>query len=395
MINKCFLGARFCNDAFVASCLEMKKFNFSAGPGVLPPPVLKKVQEEFLDYANTGSSVCEISHRSKEFKACLSKAQNDFRSLLDIPSGYKVLFMQGGASSQFSAVIYNMVVDLTQPVDYIVTGAWSDKAAQEAKRLGANVNVVFNSKPSKHNGDIPEVSSMSFSKNPAFIYYCDNETVHGVEMPVGWVDQLPSNVPIVCDMSSNFLSRPVDISKYAIIFGGAQKNIGPAGVTIVIVRDDLLGRFDKSPLSGPLMLDYKICAENDSMYNTPPCFPIYVSGLVFQWLLDIGGLSKMNEINLEKAGRLYQTLANYPQHFSFPVIKEKYRSRMNVPFRVCKNGIPDEALEKQFLSGAESVGCFSLAGHRSVGGMRASLYNALESDAIDALVNFIEKWVQQ
>lgn len=206
----------------------MKKFNFSAGPGVLPRPVLVKVQQEMLDYKDTGSSVMEISHRSKEFQECINEATADFASLYSIPSNYKILFMQGGATIQFSAIVYNLVTEASQPVDYVVTGGWSEKAAAEAKRLGANVNIVFSSKAAKHNGNVPLDASQvqTWSENPAYIYYCDNETVHGVEMPVDWIDKLPAhlkNVPIVCDMSSNFLSRPVDVSKYGIIYGGAQK----------------------------------------------------------------------------------------------------------------------------------------------------------------------------
>jgi phosphoserine aminotransferase len=370
---------------------KMKIYNFSAGPGVLPTPVLKAVQNELLDFAGTGSSVMEVSHRSKEFEACLNAAEADFRDILSIPSNYKVLFMQGGASSQFSAIVYNMVTDLSRPVDYIVTGVWSDKAAQEAKRLGCKVNTVFSSKTDKHNGNIPD--DFQFSDAPAYIYYCDNETVNGVEMPVNWESTLPHNVDLVCDMSSNFLSRPVEVEKYAIIFGGAQKNIGPAGLTIVIVRDDLLGRFSDSPLAGPIMFDYKLCADNGSMYNTPPCFAIYVSGLVFKWLLNLGGLDKMNEINQIKSKRLYDALASHPETYSFPVMNPRYRSRMNVPFRILKDGTPNLELEKEFLKGAEALGCRSLAGHRSVGGMRASLYNALEMEAVDVLIKFIHNFL--
>jgi phosphoserine aminotransferase len=200
-------------------------FNFSAGPGVLPKPVLLQVQNELLNYKDTGSSVMEISHRSKEFQECIDQATSEFKALYDIPSNYKIIFMQGGATSQFSAVCYNLITDASQPVDYFVTGVWSDKAAIEAKRLGANVNVVFNSKASKHNGDIPaDPSNLKWSANPAYIYYCDNETVHGVEMPLDWIDKLPhQKVPIICDMSSNFLSRPIDVKKFGVIFGGAQK----------------------------------------------------------------------------------------------------------------------------------------------------------------------------
>jgi phosphoserine aminotransferase len=255
--------------------------NFSAGPGVLPQKVLEKVKSELLSFNNCGVSVLELSHRSKEFKAIISNAERDFRKLLSIPDNYKVLFMQGVASNQFSAVLYNLVVD-DKPIDYIITGQWSCKAYKEAVRMGCNAHVSFNISQGPF-----DATKLSFSTNPQFIYYCDNETVDGFELPVNVVDSFP-NSTIVCDMSSNFMSRKFDVSRYGVIFGGAQKNIGPAGVTIVIVREDLLGLFEKSPLSGPLMLDYKLCADNGSLYNTPPTFSIYVSGLVFDHVLSLG-----------------------------------------------------------------------------------------------------------
>ncbi|KAJ3310986.1 hypothetical protein HDV04_004503 [Boothiomyces sp. JEL0838] len=352
----------------------MTVYNFSAGPAILPKPVLEKVQAELLNYQSCGCSVLEMSHRSPEFEGILNKAEQDFRKILSIPSDYAVLFMQGGCSTQFSAIVYNLVVDLDKPVDYIVTGAWSKKAKEEAARLGLKVNATTK-------------EALEFSKDPSFIYYCDNETVHGVEMPVDFVDKLPKNIPIVCDMSSNFMSRPFDVTKYSVIIGGAQKNIGPAGLTIVIVKKDLLGRFAQCPLKGPLMLDYKLMADQGSMYNTPPTFAIYVSGLCFEWVLAIGGIEKIAALNKAKSQVLYEGLQKYPNVFSFPV-EEAYRSRMNVPFRILKDGKPNEELEKDFIKGAEKLGMICLAGHRSVGGIRASLYNALPIEAVEFLVQY-------
>ncbi|KAI8899713.1 pyridoxal phosphate-dependent transferase [Globomyces pollinis-pini] len=373
----------------------MKTFNFSAGPGVLPSEVLKKVQTDLLNYNNTGCSVMELSHRSDAFESILAKAESDFRSLLSIPSNYSVLFMQGGASTQFSSVVYNLVTDVKKPCDYIVTGGWSEKASAEAKRLGANVNIALNTKSSNHNGDIA-LKNLKLSDDPTYIYYCDNETVHGVEFPSTFIDELPyQRIPVVCDMSSNFASRKVDVAKYGIIFGGAQKNIGPAGLTLVIIRNDLIGLFDNCFLKGPLMLNYKTYADNRSMYNTPPTFPIYVAGLVFDWALALGGLEKIAELNNVKSKLLYDALQEYPNIYKFAVVNPDFWSRMNVPFSVIKDGIPAKDLEKQFIAGAEKLGMICLAGHRSVGGMRASLYNALPLEGVDLLVSYIHSFAKQ
>jgi phosphoserine aminotransferase len=245
--------------------------NFSAGPGILPRQVLLKVQQELIQFQDAGISVMEMSHRSSHFKSILANAESDLRQLLDIPTNYKVLFMQGGASTQFSAILLNLVS--TETVDYIVTGQWSQKAYKEAIRMG------FTARKYDHQ-NIPT--------NSEIMYYCDNETVDGFELPNDFVDVLPKDAVVVCDMSSNFASRKINVSKFGVIFGGAQKNMGPAGVTIVIVRDDLLDRFEKCPVKGPLMLSYKVCADNGSMYNTPPTFSIYVCGLVFRHWLDYG-----------------------------------------------------------------------------------------------------------
>jgi phosphoserine aminotransferase len=256
--------------------------NFSAGPGVLPQKVLQQVQSELLNHGSSGISVLEMSHRSKEFKKILANAENSLRTLLQVPTNYKILFMQGGASTQFSAVVLNLVTDLARPIDYIVTGQWSNKAFKEAVRLGAPAQCVY--KPA----DGPLIPSQIKFNNAQYVYYCDNETVDGFELPSDFVNHLPSDSVVVCDMSSNFASRKVDVSKFGVIFGGAQKNMGPAGVTVVIVREDLLPRFEQCPIKGPLMLSYNVFAENGSMYNTPPTFGIYVCGLVFKHWLDFG-----------------------------------------------------------------------------------------------------------
>ncbi|KAI8906820.1 pyridoxal phosphate-dependent transferase [Gorgonomyces haynaldii] len=367
----------------------MKIHNFSAGPAVLPKTVLLQVQQELVEYQDSGCSVMELSHRSPHFERINQEAQDDLRKLLNIPSNYRILFMQGGATTQFATIVYNLVDSLDKPVDYIVSGTWSDKASQEAKRLGVQVNVVATTKPN-HDGILPE---LKFSPNPSYIYYCDNETVHGVEMETAFVNQLPKNVPIVCDMSSNLLSRQFDVSKYGVIYGGAQKNIGPAGVTIVIVREDLIRDPAKSPFKVPIMLDYKTCNDNNSLYNTPPTFAIYVSGLVFKHVLGLGGVQAMEQYSDKKSKLIYDTILKYPSVYSLPV--KTRRSRMNVPFRVIKDGQPNQDLEKQFLKGAEERGMIQLKGHRSVGGIRASLYNALEMESVQALADFMEFFAKQ
>jgi phosphoserine aminotransferase len=278
-------------------------------------------------------------------------------------------------------------------LDYIITGGWSEKAAAEAKRLGSKVNVVFSTKNSSHDGSLPDLTEWKFSDDAEFIYYCDNETVHGVELPTNFVDQLALlKKPIICDMSSNILSRPFDVSKYACIFAGAQKNIGPSGVTIVIVRKDLIRDTNHCPTRiTPLMMDYKTFADNNSLYNTPPTFPIYVAGLVFEYLLELGGISHQDKLVQEKANHLYQLIEQNP-NLHCPVKKE-YRSRMNICFRICKDSKPNEDLEKLFVKKAELKGLVQLKGHRSVGGIRASCYNAMPLEGVMALVDFIKEFL--
>ena len=354
---------------------------------MLPQPVLKQVQAELLDYKDTGCSVMELSHRSKEFEAVIAEAEADLRSILSIPDNYKVLFMQGGATAQFAGIVMNLGHD--KPLDYIVSGTWSEKALQEAQRLGAAVNVVVNSKALKHTGRFPSIEEWKFSEDASYVYYCDNETVHGVEFQQSFVDAFPhKNVPVVCDMSSNILSRPFDVSKFGLVYGGVQKNVGPAGVTIVIIREDLIN-CPKQNI--PLMLDYKVFADNKSLYNTPPTFTIYVCGLVLKWILGLGGIHAIEKMNNSKAGLLYEAIDSM-KCFQCPVSRE-LRSRMNVTFRLInKTGEADAELEKRFVSEADKMGLVQLAGHRSVGGIRASLYNALSLEAAEALVAFMKSF---
>jgi phosphoserine aminotransferase len=295
-------------------------WNFGAGPAMIPRAVLEKAQSEFLDYAGTGMNVMELSHRSSTFEKILSEAEADLRQLMGIPKNYKVLFLQGGATTQFSAVVYNLLggPNASKPlseitVDYIVTGGWSDKAAKEAQRLGAKVNIVLDTKKAGYSS-IPPASEFKITPGAGYLYYCANETVHGVEFSnngaPGQTGVFPgdllisADVPLICDMSSNILSRPVDVSRFGLIYFGAQKNVGPSGLTVVIVREDLLARSHPG-LTTPLMLEYKTAAENQSMYNTPPTYAIYISGLVFKDLLAKGGIEAVDKINEEKAKRLY------------------------------------------------------------------------------------------
>ncbi|RHZ74174.1 hypothetical protein Glove_227g170 [Diversispora epigaea] len=379
-----------------------KVLNFGPGPAKIPEPVLKKAQDELLNYNNTGMSIMELSHRSKDFENLINKTQKDLRTLLDIPNNYTILFMQGGGHTQFSAVVYNLLAakkrkqfdnnsmegEFNPPLDYIVTGSWSAKAAAEAKKLYNNVNIVLDVKKLRGSyGSIPPREEWKLSgSNAAYVYYCDNETVNGVEF--NYVPEIDPSVPLVCDMSSNILSRKVDISKFSLIYAGAQKNIGPAGVTIVIVREDLLNRLEISDSKLPAipsMLDYKVMAENNSLYNTPPMFSIYVASLVFEWLLENGGIKEIEKINSIKAAKLYDCI-NKSKIYKSPV-EENVRSRMNVPFR-----IQPEELENEFLKGANELGMLQLKGHRSVGGIRASIYNAVPLEAVETLIQYMQEF---
>lgn len=355
-------------------------FNFSAGPATLPEAVLKQAADEMLDWHASGQSVMEMSHRGKEYMSIHAQAEADLRELLAIPANYKVLFLQGGATLQFEMIPINLLRGKAA-ADYINTGEWAKKAIKEAKPF-CQVNVIASSED-RNFSYAPAQSTWKLSKGAAYVHYTANETIGGVEYH--WVPdlgKLVGDVPLVCDMSSNILSKPVDVSKYGLIYAGAQKNIGPAGLTIVIVRDDLIGKAVPTP---PTMLDYKTHADNDSMFNTPPTYGIYIAGLVFQLLKKQGGLAAMEKKNIEKSQLLYDYL-DQSSFFKNPVRKED-RSRMNVPFT-----LKDEALDEEFLKGAKARGMLQLKGHRSVGGMRASIYNAMPIEGVRALVDYMREF---
>jgi len=356
-----------------------RAFNFSAGPAALPTEVLEIAQAEMLDYQGRGLSVMEMSHRSDEFIAIAANAEADCRALLDIGDDYAVLFTQGGATGQFAAVPLNLLGERTS-ADYVNTGAWAKKAIGEAKRYG-KVNVVASSEATNFDR-IPPRAEWRLDPAAAYVHITGNETIGGVEF-----HDIPDvgDVPLVADLSSNLLSRPLDVSRFGVIYSGAQKNIGPAGIALVVVRRDLLGRARKDT---PSILDYQLTADNDSMYNTPPTYAWYLSGLVFQWLKRQGGLAAMGERNRAKAQTLYRVI-DASNFYSCPVVRE-HRSLMNVPFTLA-----DDRLDEPFLEGAEARGLLNLKGHRSVGGMRASLYNAVPQAAVDALVTYMGEFETQ
>ncbi len=348
-------------------------YNFSAGPAALPEEVLEQARDELLDWHGAGMSVMEMSHRGKEFMSIAEQAEADLRELMDIPDEYRVLFLQGGASSQFAMVPMNLLRGRGK-ADYINTGAWSKKAIAEARRY-AEVNVAASSEATNFT-TIPPMSDWQLDPEAAYVHYTPNETIGGVEFH--WVPET-GEVPLVADMSSTILSRPIDVRRYGVIYAGAQKNIGPAGLTLVIVREDLIGE----TLPGtPTMFDYKVHAEAGSMYNTPPTYGWYLAGLVFQWLKRRGGLERMAEINCRKAEKLYAAI-DASEFYSNPVDPD-CRSWMNVPFTLA-----DPELDPLFLSEAKEAGLVTLKGHRSVGGMRASIYNAMPEEGVDALIAFM------
>lgn len=424
------------------------KWNYGAGPAMIPRPVLERAQAEFLDYQGTGLSLMELSHRSEAYESLNNHAQQQLRRLLAVPDNYKIVFMQGGGHTQFAAVVYNLIAwrhhqNGTQgdwreiPVDYVVTGSWSAKAAEEAKRLGANLRVISDAKKvlGGYTG-IPAESTWATSdpqgalrqadaaadQKPAYLYYCDNETVNGVEFPFVPSMHDPA-VPLVCDMSSNILSRSVDVSKFGVIYAGAQKNIGPAGVSVVIIREDLLQTSELQHGLQPvaLMMDYKTMVKNNSLYNTPPMFAIYISSLVFDWLLEpaaqrvqdgndaslhsgLVGVEAAQARNERKAAKLYKALEE--SRFCRIVVQDKAaRSKMNIPFRISAarkddptavaDKAQDEAMEKAFVAQAEAKGLLQLAGHRSVGGIRASIYNAMTEEGVDVLINYLKEFEKQ
>ncbi|AFT71247.1 Phosphoserine aminotransferase 2 [Alloalcanivorax dieselolei B5] len=349
-----------------------RAFNFCAGPAALPEAVLRQAQEELLDFRGTGMSVMEMSHRDQVVVELARRAEQDLRDLLGISDDYAVLFLHGGASTQFAMVPLNLMGD-NGKADYINTGQWSSKAIKEARRYG-DINVAASSED-RNFSYVPPQADWTLSADADYVHYCPNETIGGLEF-----DFIPEvDKPLVADMSSTILSRPLDVNRFGLIYAGAQKNIGPAGITLVIVRRDLLGR---AGASVPAMLNYQIHADNDSMYNTPPTFAWYLAGLVFQWLKDQGGLTAMAAINERKAKRLYDFI-DASGFYSNPVEKAD-RSRMNVPFVLANSD-----LDKDFLDEAGAAGLHNLKGHRSVGGMRASIYNAVPEAAVEALVAFM------
>jgi phosphoserine aminotransferase len=354
-------------------------YNFCAGPAALPTDVLTQAQTDLLNWQGKGLSVMEMSHRSPEFVGIAKKAEQDLRDLMVIPDNYKVLFMQGGASSQFAMIPMNLLRGKTS-ADYINTGQWSKKAIAEAKRF-CNVNVVATTEGNKFTS-APSQEELKLNPEAAYVHYTPNETIGGVQF-----DYIPetNGVPLVADYSSAILSEEIDVSKFAMIYAGAQKNIGPAGLCIVIIRDDLLG---DTLVGTPTMFDYKVMADNDSMYNTPPSYGWYLAGLVFAWLKERGGVKAMAEINQRKAKKLYECI-DTNAFYANPVAINN-RSIMNVPFTLA-----NADLDKAFLAESEKAGLLSLAGHRSVGGMRASIYNAVEEEAVDALIAFMADFAKE
>jgi phosphoserine aminotransferase len=352
----------------------MRVFNFSAGPAVLPESVLRQAAAEMLDWHGSGMSVMEMSHRGKEFIGIAAKAEADLRTLLAIPANYKVLFLQGGAIGE-NAIIPMNLLGGRNSADYVNTGEWSKKSIKEAKKY-CTVNVAASAEDANFTY-VPKQDTWKSNRDAAYLHICSNETIGGVEYH--WTPDT-GDVPLVADMSSHILSRPLDVSKYGVIYAGAQKNIGPAGLTIVIVRDDLLDR--ALPIT-PSAFHWKEQAEADSMLNTPPTYAIYIAGLVFEWLLAQGGLAAIEQKNIAKAALLYDYLDQTP-FYRNPVRKED-RSRMNVPFK-----LKDESLDEAFLKGAKEAGMIQLKGHRSVGGMRASIYNAMPVEGVQALVAYMK-----
>jgi len=354
-------------------CTMPKIYNFSAGPGMLPTDVLAIAQNELRDWHGSGMSVMEMSHRGKEFMSIAEKAETDLRELMAIPSNYKILFLQGGASSQFAMIPMNILAGKSS-ADYINTGAWSKKAIKEAKNF-CGVNSAASSEAQNFT-TVPAQSDWTLNSEAAYVHFTPNETIGGVEFP--FVPDVGS-VPLVADMSSTILSRPTDVSKYGIIYAGAQKNIGPAGLTVVIIREDLLGNAAKNT---PSMFNYKDLSDNGSMLNTPPTYGWYFAGLVFDWLKSNGGLAAIAEVNQRKSDKLYKAIDD--SGFYNSPVTVNCRSWMNIPFTLANSD-----LDNTFLTDAAEAGLVSLKGHRSVGGMRASIYNAMPEEGVDALISFM------
>ena len=352
-------------------------YNFSAGPAMLPEEVLKEAAEEMLDYRGCGMSVMEMSHRSKVYQQIIDEAEADLRELVGIPENYKVLFLQGGATLQFGMIPMNLMT-VNKKADFIHTGVWTKKAMQDAKLFG-EVRVIASSEDRKF-AYIPDVKNLKINKDADYVYMCDNNTIYGTKFK-----EYPEtgDIPLICDMSSCFLSEPIDVKKFGMIYAGAQKNVGPAGVTIIIIRDDLVARSADLPL--PVYLRYAPHVENGSMYNTPPTYGIYICGKIFKWLLANGGLEKRKEVNEAKAKILYDYL-DQSKFFKASVDKNS-RSLMNVTFRT-----PSDELDAEFLEGAKKYKFTNLKGHRSTGGLRASIYNAMPIDGVKALVAYMKEF---
>ncbi len=359
--------------------MKTRAFNFCAGPAALPAEVLELAQQELLSWQGRGLSVMEMSHRSDEYVAIAKTAEQDLRDLLNVPDNYKVLFLQGGASQQFAQIPLNFMPE-SGCADYVDTGIWSRKSLDEAQRFGT-VHLAASAKKYDYLA-IPGQNEWQLNQDASYVHYCTNETIGGLQFD--WIPET-GDVPLICDMSSDILSRPLDVSRYGMIYAGAQKNIGPSGLVLVIVREDLL---DRARASCPTMLNYKVAADNDSMFNTPSTFSWYLSGLVFKWLKQQGGLETIAKRNYEKQRLLYEFI-DMSDFYSNPISKNA-RSWMNVPFRLA-----DDRLDQDFLRGADERGLLNLKGHRSVGGMRASIYNATGMEAVEALISYMQEFEQE
>ena len=357
-------------------------YNFSAGPSMLPMPVLEQAASELVCYGESGMSVMEMSHRSPDYEAIIKAAEADLRALMNIPDNYKVLFLQGGASTQFASVPMNLInVKPSKKGLYAVSGQFSGKAYKEAQKMGYNVKCIATTKDDNFD-HVPKITPEMVDQDASYLHICFNNTIYGTKYP--YIPET-GDVPLVADLSSCIISEPIDVSRFGVIYAGAQKNMAPAGVTLVIVREDLLGFAEENI---PTMLDWKIMADNDSMYNTPPCYAIYIAGLVYKWIEQLGGLEVMQEMNVKKAKLLYDYLDSQ-DYYVAPVRKES-RSLMNVTFVT-----GDADLDKKFASEAAKAGLKNLKGHRSVGGMRASIYNAMPYEGVAALVEFMKKFAEE
>ena len=357
-------------------------YNFSAGPSMLPMPVLEKAASELICYGNSGMSVMEMSHRSPDYEAIIQKAEADLRKIMNIPDNYKVLFLQGGASTQFSSVVLNLINRAPAKKGlYAVSGQFSGKAYKEAQKMGYNVKCIATTKDDNFD-HVPVITKDMVDQDASYLHICFNNTIYGTKY--GYIPDC-GDVPLVADLSSCIISEPVDVTKFGVIYAGAQKNMAPAGLTLVIVREDLLGFCEEN---APTMLDWSVMAENGSMYNTPPCYAIYMAGLVYEWIEQLGGLDVMKEMNEKKANLLYDYLDS--QDYYFAPVKKDSRSMMNVTFVT-----GDAELDKKFAKEAGAAGLKNLKGHRSVGGMRASIYNAMPYDGVAALVDFMKKFAEE